>query len=50
VTFQYIRWLFPVVEYTEDKRWSVKAQRFVFITLFLSIIGAALWDGLKLAF
>jgi hypothetical protein len=50
VTFQYTRWLFPLVEYTSDKRWIPNAQRALLLSVIFSVIGGALYDVIKFFF
>jgi hypothetical protein len=45
--FQYARWLFPLVEYTSDKRWSPTTQRALLLMVFVGMISAAVYDAFK---
>ena len=45
--FQYARWLFPLVEYTTDKRWVPNTQRAFLITIIVGIASAAIYDAIK---
>jgi hypothetical protein len=48
--FQYARWLFPLVEYTSDRRWAPNAQRGILLALIMAIFAGTLYDIVKSAF
>jgi hypothetical protein len=44
ILFQYVRWLFPPVEYENRLNWTPRIQRGIFLMLLLGALGTVLYD------